>query len=161
MVQNLQEYIKNTHYDLDNQLDRTVFELDLAEKYLKKYKKFLRKECESEALSKDKKIILKYVPKDIIEHIEFFANLDMEYTEYYPNPFTPVTKTGWRGFWLNSTGMDAELFRNWIYSAVKFDKYKTKTLEYWFHYVNPKIKKTPFAIKMADKIYQKYYKDVK
>jgi len=102
--------------------------------------------------------------QDIIECINFFKNLDNEFNNKNKNKTIKLAWTKeneklknkhWEGFWLHASGFDLDLFLNWLEAGLKYEKYKTNTLEYWFKINHPSSNFVPYSITIANKMLKK------
>lgn len=141
-------------------------------KSLKSYKniyiKYIENKIEKSKFNIFKNNIEQIVPEEVVRCLEFFIELDMEFPNHINSLmkelesyklFSPkyFTDKKWEGFWLKATGMDADIFINWLYSSITYDKYQIHDIEYWFLDSHPNEKYLPHSIKKANEIFKKYY----
>jgi len=104
--------------------------------------------------------VLKISPR-LKKTVEFFEELDGQYkVNAFSNRnsddivmFSPkhIINKEWIGLWLKATGMDLDLYLNWLYAGLTIPKYKTSTLEFWYKEAHPKEKYIPYSISKANK----------
>ena len=106
--------------------------------------------------------IFNIIPQNIINDIEFFSNLDNEYknqeiNNLYENMlFSPKifkNKELWHGFWLRATGIDKNLYVNWLCGAVN-NQYGKEGIIPHFKEAFPKEKYIPYSIAKADEVFK-------
>lgn len=167
----IQAFINDSKLDLGDKNQRNIFEWQLAIQYGIKYQKYIRKELpiSDEQIKDYRKVTDKYVPKDILDYIELFCQLDKEFKEFYGDINADVFVRSWkkikhdikwRGFWMRASGNDFSVFINWIKAGIKFEKYKKNTFEYWYleeHKDVKGLKYVPFSVKAAYEMFKKYY----
>lgn len=109
--------------------------------------------------------ILKTIPKSK-KSIDFFKELDEQYKinaknnrgVYDTTIFSPkhIINKKWIGLWLKATGIDMDLYINWLYAGLTIKEYKEKTIEYWYKEAHPKEKYIPYSISKANEDLHNY-----
>ncbi|SJZ57573.1 hypothetical protein [Selenihalanaerobacter shriftii] len=150
-------------------MDNDLFEDQLLLKnHRKKIKEYLEGNIDEEKLL-IKKEILNHIPDEIVKNLEFFVKLDSEFKKYGEKPqlndpefkmfsINHIKDKSWRGVWLKATGRDSTLYLNWLFAGIKREKYKEKSLNYWYRQVHPSEKYIPHSVIVAEKMFKKYYK---
>ena len=155
-----------------NNFEEQLKTVSLLEEYGALFKDYLHKKVEDDFLNKIKSK-LKIVPNELIDLVEFFAHLDYEFELLVPekvivldymlltgrikSPWSRCNDTEWRGYWLYASGLDKDLFLNWIKSALKYPQYQEHDLEYWFKKAHPRSRHIPYSVKTANKMLKKYF----
>lgn len=116
--------------------------------------------------NKLKDIFKNEIPEDVENNIKFFQDIDIEYLlnaknnrgAYDKIMFSPkhIINKEWRGLWLHATGIDANLYMNWLYAGIVRKEYREYSLEYWYKQAHPKEKYVPYSIVMASKSLNNY-----
>lgn len=99
------------------------------------------------------------IPEDVQSHMEILKKLDSEYSLYAKNNrwqdgimFSPkhIKDKSWEGLWLHATGMDLDLYINWLFAGYKYPEYKNNTLMHFYKEAHPKEKYVPYSIILAN-----------
>lgn len=135
--------------------------------YKELYNKYLNGDCTNYKINLYKEQFqIEICDDQILSLIEFFVKLDNEYkfnlkrlsNNVYSKKllFNPnIINNNWDGFWLRATGIDSDLFINWLYSGLKYKNYQNKTLMYWYKKSHPNEKYVPYSIVKANDILKK------
>lgn len=145
--------------------DQILIDLERVKFWAKKYRQS-NQENRQEVWEKVKAACDK-IPDDIMETIKLLSDLDIESVEHVRPDFDPmkmsiwekmVKNNKWRGYWMNATGLDVELYINSLIGALKYpDDRKNRTIEKWFRDNNPNVRPVPYSITAADKDFNNYF----
>lgn len=99
------------------------------------------------------------IPNVIKTKIEFFKELDDEYKLYASNnrkhdgimfSTQHIKNKNWKGLWLHATGIDLDIYINWLCAGLMYKNYQENTLSYWYKEAHPKEKYIPYSIVTAN-----------
>jgi hypothetical protein len=110
-------------------------------------------------LEERKQILLALNNQEIRDNLEFFRKLDNEYPKYAKSNRTIYDYTifklshiqdkNWRGLWYKATGIDSQLYINWLYHGLTLEDSEKSIIELYKE-AHPSEKYVPYSITLAN-----------